>query len=170
MDIKLLKVLDAREERWIRRRMIVQKNKRCLITVTLCVPFNYRTSDEFYEIFLNLCREFWDILIYKGYKVYSEGYMRNEDGPAFFVSTEDNAFKIKKICAETEDTITGGRMLDIDVMDSEGNPISRSDIGLPPRKCFVCNKPASVCVSRKLHSSDEISAVVEQLKKQVNIV
>lgn len=167
MDMELLKVLEAREQRWKMRRELVEKRHTCLITITLCVPVIFRTDDEFYTLFMKLCNSFLEIFITRGYKAEFEGCIRGDDGPAFFISTETEAKEVKKVCVEAEETIPGGRMLDIDVMDSHGTPVDRSDIGLPPRKCFVCENPASVCVSRKLHSSEEISSRVQELKKQI---
>ena len=62
-----------------------------------------------------------------------------------------------------ERLLPGGRMLDIDVMDRQGEPVGREALGLPPRQCFVCRQPAAVCVSRKVHSREEVRQRVEEL-------
>lgn len=167
MDKELLTVLAAREQRWEMRKKLVRERGSCLITVTICAPVAYRTSDEFWVLFVEICNAFCKILTLNGYEWNSEGYIRNEDGPAFFISTNSDAFEIKRICIEAEETIPGARMLDIDVMDRHGTPVSRSDVGSPPRKCFICDKPAHFCVSRKTHTQDEIYAYVEKLKRQL---
>jgi phosphoribosyl-dephospho-CoA transferase len=56
-------------------------------------------------------------------------------------------------------------MLDIDVMDGEGTPVDRNALGLPPRRCFVCQQPAAACVARKIHTREEIDAQVEALRR-----
>ena len=56
-------------------------------------------------------------------------------------------------------------MLDIDVMDCQGEPVGRAALGLPPRRCFVCGEAAALCVSRKIHPKAEIDARVEQLRR-----
>ncbi|HWR60391.1 MAG TPA: citrate lyase holo-[acyl-carrier protein] synthase, partial [Clostridia bacterium] len=166
MDKELLSVLEAREQRWQLRKMLAEKRHSCLITVTLCIPVAFRTGEDFELIFQRLCRSFCDILESRGQSFSIEGHLRGSDGPAFFISTKAEAGMIKKICVEAEETIAGGRMLDIDVMDSRGTPVSRTDIGLPQRKCFICDKPAVSCVSRRLHSQEEVNAQVERLKRQ----
>lgn len=167
MDKELLKVLDSREKRWELRKKLVEKRHCCIITITLCIPIIFRTDEEFWMLFLQLCRRFFKTLISTVHQVRFEGCIRNDDGPAFFISTKADAKKIKKICVEFEESIPGGRILDIDVMDSNGIPIGRSNINLPPRKCFVCENPAMICVSRKLHSKEEIDFCVEQFKEQI---
>ncbi|MEG1942712.1 MAG: citrate lyase holo-[acyl-carrier protein] synthase, partial [Angelakisella sp.] len=73
---------------------------------------------------------------------------------------------IKHICVTAEEKIHGGRMLDIDVMDSSGTPVGRSQLGLPPRCCFVCHEPAAVCVSRRLHPTEEILRRAHELLEE----
>ncbi|MDV3426369.1 MAG: citrate lyase holo-[acyl-carrier protein] synthase [Bacillota bacterium] len=166
MDKDLLNVLYAREERWEMRKSLAEKCKGTIITITLCIPLAYRIGEELWPVFLKLCKAFYKILLSKDNSVHYEGCIRSYDGPAFFISTGAEAEEIKKICVYAEETIPGGRMLDIDVMDSDKKQIGRSDIGLPPRKCFICDSPAYLCVSRRLHSSEQVAVCVDKLKKE----
>lgn len=167
MEKELQKVLEAREQRWKMRKLLVENWRSTLITVTLCVPVKFRSSEEFGTIFQRLCKTFKEFLTAKDKMLSYESYIMNDDGPAFFIIVEAGAEEIKRICVDAEECIPGGRMLDIDVMNSGGVPVSRSDIGLPPRKCFICENPAALCVSRKLHLQDEIYTWVEQLKDEI---
>jgi len=63
---------------------------------------------------------------------------------------------------ETEESISGGRLLDIDVMNKDGAVVSRELLGFPPRKCFICDKPAIICASRRLHSQQELADAIEK--------
>ncbi|WHH61194.1 citrate lyase holo-[acyl-carrier protein] synthase [Petroclostridium sp. X23] len=166
---ELLKVLAAREQRWEMRRKLVKEKRRCLITVTLCIPIVYRTDDEFCTLFQYFCRTFLSSLILNGHHAYFEDYICGEDGPAFFISIETEAKSIKRICVKVEENVTGARMLDIDVMDIDGTPVGREDIAIAPRRCFICDNSAMVCVSKRRHSPDEISTCVEQLKEKMAV-
>ena len=44
---ELLRVLEAREERWNRRLALSRGSGRTLVTATLCLPVAYRTAPEF---------------------------------------------------------------------------------------------------------------------------
>ena len=167
VEENLEKVLAAREERWKKRRAFVKNHRICLITVTLCVPYKYRISDEFRSILTELCKKFYKELKSNFNDVKYEGHMQNDDGSAVFISSCQDARKIKRACVDAESSTIGGRIMDIDVMDSDGHPVNRSNIGLPPRKCFICGKPASVCTSRRLHSREEIYSYVEKLKTEI---
>ena len=44
-------------------------------------------------------------------------------------------------------------------------PISREAIGLPPRKCLLCDLPARVCMRAHTHSQAELLNTIEQMVK-----
>ena len=157
MNDELSKVLAAREKRWETRLSIVRTTKRSLITITLCLPVAFRTQEQYGQLFEQLCNQFRNRLFEEGIQTEFEGMLSGDDGFAFLLTTETEAGELKKHCVKAEEQITGGRMLDIDVMDAQGNPIGRSDIGLPPRLCFLCDHPAAICVAGKRHSKDEIA-------------
>lgn len=171
MDEALANVLAAREERWLRRLSLARDRQACLVTITLCLPVAYRTRPDYGGIFARLCDRFQEMLVLAGFAYRDEGTLEGADGPARLLTirmnadleTATEAATVKRFCVQAEDRLAGGRMLDIDVMDRDGNPIGRSDIGLPPRKCFVCDGPAAVCVSRKRHVREEIDRQVAGL-------
>ena len=167
VDKELLKVLEARERRWKTRKLLVEKRGACVITITLCLPIPFRIEEEFWTLFYKLCRAFYRNLVSKGHPVRFEGCIRSHDGPVFFISAKTKAMEIKKLCVEAEEVLPGGRILDIDVMDTDGTTVDRSDLMLPPRKCFICENPASICVSRRIHSINEITKFVKNTKKQI---
>ena len=167
MDKELMKVLEARELRWKMRKMLVKRECCTLITITLCVPVVFRTDEEFWTIFQKLCKRFYEFLDSCDYKANIQSYIRGNDGPAVFITINAEADMVKRLCVKAENTIPFGRILDIDVMDYEGKPIGRNDLSLPPRKCFICDNPAVLCVSRKLHTSEEIYSHVEKIKEQI---
>ena len=166
LDDELARVLAAREKRWEKRLALVTSRKSCLVTITLCLPVAYRTQVAYEALFHDLCDQFQKILMTNGIRISHEGFMTGEDGPACFLTTDTEASQVKQVCVAAEDSMPGGRMLDIDVMDREGNPIGRSELGLPPRKCFICEEPAAVCVSRKRHSKDELARQIAILTEQ----
>lgn len=155
---ELLRVLDAREERWNRRLALSRGTGRTLVTATLCLPVAYRTAPEFGALLRRLSSR-------EGLDLREEEPLDGADGPALFFTVSAPAATVKGRCVEAEDRLPGGRMLDIDVMDCQGEPVGRAALGLPPRRCFVCGEAAALCVSRKVHPKAEIDARVEQLRR-----
>lgn len=70
----------------------------------------------------------------------------------FLLSGRADAREIKKICCNIEE---GNRLLDIDVYNVKGC-VSRLDIGLSERKCFLCNNSACWCIFNQTHSTEEL--------------
>ena len=76
------------------------------------------------------------------------------------------ALDAKLIACGIEDGHRLGRLMDIDVITSDG-PVGRADIGLPERKCLLCSKPARYCMRARSHSVAELLAEVERLVREM---
>ena len=160
MSPELLQVLEAREARWQRRLALAQGRGRTLVTVTLCLPVAYRCDPA-----LGLFARLEGLFLTQEIPCRREEPLNGADGPALFLTVQAPAQQVKRLCVEAEERLPGGRMLDIDVMDGEGTPVDRNALGLPPRRCFVCQQPAAACVARKIHTREEIDAQVEALRR-----
>ena len=55
-----------------------------------------------------------------------------------------------------EDSVALGRLFDIDVIQTDGMKISRTDLGFSTRKCLICNQEAFVCSRARTHSVKEL--------------
>ena len=56
-----------------------------------------------------------------------------------------------------------GRLMDIDVIGPGRSPVSREEMGLPPRKCLLCNHPARYCMRARNHSTEELLIKIRQM-------
>ena len=61
----------------------------------------------------------------------------------------------KRAALELEERHPLGRLADFDVLSAGGTPLSRADLGLPPRRCFLCGEEAALCRRRFSHSLAE---------------
>ena len=66
----------------------------------------------------------------------------------------------KRIAVTIEDTHPLGRLFDIDVINSDGIPVARNDIGEKPRRCLVCEHEARYCMRMRWHTQEEIWAKI----------
>lgn len=72
------------------------------------------------------------------------------------------AEEVKRQCCELEERHPLGRLMDIDVMDSEG-PVSRTEVGFEARKCLLCDQPARVCMRAHAHTTEELLYRIEEM-------
>jgi holo-ACP synthase CitX len=71
--------------------------------------------------------------------------------------------RMKERCVGLESTLPWGRLIDLDVYDAEGHPVTRHGLGLPERTCLVCDEPARDCMRLGRHDEAELRARVETL-------
>jgi phosphoribosyl-dephospho-CoA transferase len=79
-----------------------------------------------------------------------------------FTATTDPR-RMKERCVALESAMPWGRLLDLDVYDAGGRPVTRRALGLPERKCLVCEEPARDCIRLGRHREAELRARVEAL-------
>lgn len=56
-----------------------------------------------------------------------------------------------------------GRLFDLDVLGADGVPLSRTALGLPPRRCLLCSQPAKLCARGRTHSMETLRHCTAQL-------
>lgn len=78
-----------------------------------------------------------------------------------FCGTEYEAVEAKKCAVALEEVSNCGRIIDIDIITASGS-ISRNSIGLPSRKCILCEKDAKECAREGKHSLEKLRATVIQ--------
>lgn len=163
MDSTLHRILEAKEYRWSQRVSLAKNSKKTVICITMCTPYSIRTSSNYKYVYDEFIVKFIGFFNKMNIKVVTLENKNTEDGEYTLFICDEDALKIKEATVKAEEGIKGGRLFDIDVMDSEGNQISRSDINLPSRLCLVCNKNAFICIKEKSHSKDEVTDKVIEI-------
>ena len=158
-------VLSAREARW-RRRMELAADAPSLVSLTLCLPLPLRTAHEAKQFLKRTADRLEKDLREAGLEPAEEESLDGEDGLTVFISCRSRAEKLKLFCVNEEETLPAGRLLDMDVTGRGGRIVGRAELGLPPRKCFLCGRPAAECVAGSRHAPEEISAFAENMLKE----
>ncbi len=82
-------------------------------------------------------------------------------------------FDAKRLACSIEDGHPLGRLMDIDVIvPSEGvfcsseveiQPLGREALGLPPRKCLLCDNDVRICMRARTHTTEELLAKISEM-------
>ncbi|WP_025821277.1 citrate lyase holo-[acyl-carrier protein] synthase [Shewanella marina] len=72
------------------------------------------------------------------------------------------AKSLKTQLISLEQSLPLGRLMDIDVIDSSGRPVSRRAIGYSARQCLICEHSAKDCGRNKRHSLAQLQAAIEE--------
>ena len=70
-----------------------------------------------------------------------------------------DAAEVKRACERLEDAFPAARLFDFDVLNADGEKLSRKE----PRKCLVCGGPAAVCARSRAHGLEAIKAATDAL-------
>ncbi len=84
------------------------------------------------------------------------------------IVVDEDARRLKKIALKIENTHILGRFMDIDVIDSDKMQISRKDMGVSIRRCFLCENDAKLCARSARHSLDELLLFIHNQVLQYN--
>lgn len=69
----------------------------------------------------------------------------------------------KRVAVSIEETHPLGRLFDLDIITTNGIPISRTDLGLPARSCLLCGEEARICMRAHRHSPEELQNKITEL-------
>ncbi len=162
----LAAMLEARETRW-QRRLQLAENAASLVSLTLCVPLPFRTVPEAKALLFRAGERLRTALRDEGFVPRPAEITDGADGAAVFLPCEGEPEAVKRFCVRFEEELPAGRLLDIDVMKQDGTAVGRAELGLPPRRCFLCGRPAAECVAGVRHGPEEIAAFVrEKLREE----
>ncbi|MET0012691.1 MAG: citrate lyase holo-[acyl-carrier protein] synthase [Sedimenticola sp.] len=84
-------------------------------------------------------------------------------GPYCIFSTMMSLETVKSACVEIEESAPAARLIDLDVYGPGACRIGRAEMGLPSRRCLLCDDSATDCI--RLHRHDQ-----ESLKRHVSLL
>lgn len=74
--------------------------------------------------------------------------------------------ELKRLTVGIEEAHPLGRLLDIDVFGLGAAPVGRTELGLAPRRCLVCDRPAHECVRSRRHPLSDVRAHIASLVRK----
>lgn len=151
-SVTLNEILERREKRVkIQESLLMRFSGTTLISFSMNIPGCVKTWGNLEDVFLKAVSNLEDE--FRG-RIILERVDLLKTGPECFIVTYEDRLSVKKVTAEYEESSDHGRLLDIDVLTSEGK-VSRKDLGYPGRKCFLCDKDAFICRRESNHTMDE---------------
>ena len=149
-QVTLEQMLSAREERVLRQKNLLSKYDCPVICFTMNIagpvkhtPLIERAFDEGIKILENSLSRI---------KINDKIRIVASTGCEMLLSADAEASFLKEICIKAEDFAPIGRLFDMDVLDTNGEKLSRDNL----RGCLVCGAPGRGCSARRLHSADEL--------------
>jgi len=153
-------ILESRE-RLYRTQLELLTRWPAVVTVGLSLPGGYSIY-PWEELFAGALLSAKSVLDRTGVTVGEEMRLDTAAGPCSLLATEGDGRFIKAEMVFLEQSQPQGRLWDIDVMTSEG-PIDRAALGLPPRKCLVCDSDAHLCRKLGAHAPQDVISAARKV-------
>lgn len=133
------------------------ENIKSVLSFKLNIAGEIKNNSYIYEIFLIGESQ----IINQMNKYISLRTINLATGPELFIASSEDSMILKERMISIEDTKLG-RLFDIDIYDRYGQ-VSRKDLELPERKCFLCNNSAKSCSRSRRHSLTDILSWTDKL-------
>jgi len=162
MDKSIEELLLAKDRR---RELRMQRLERGCITLSfnLNIPGLPKSTDSFHAFFSTCLLEFKNFLLSHRIVIDDTTIHNKIDAAGDFflaevVDSDYTAIQIKQFCETFESNHPVGRLIDVDVVDGKGEPISSGKA----KTCFFCdNAPAIYCMRKQAHDYAAMRMKVE---------
>ena len=148
----LEEVLAFREHVYgLQRNFLKNMEQGCLVSFGMNIPGPVKTNSQ----------------IWKAYRLGRKKIEQRirELGTVYLLGVSD-ACVIKREMVKLEETYPLGRLFDIDVIGRDGLSVSRSQLGMVPRKCLLCDREAKLCARSRRHCIEDLQQAVCDLLDQ----
>lgn len=158
------KILEDREERYHFVLDLIDQYKLPVI----CGKVNYPGTDKNTDIAKGIFHILKDRLnlAFKEYTVFSKT-MTGYDGESLILVVNMDKLEAKRIGTSIEEESRLGRLFDIDIYIEGGRSVSRSELGLPSRKCIICGEDPRICRKLDRHTTSDILKEIENIYEQI---
>lgn len=153
MEVTLLEILQAREQRVARQKDFLEKGHPVVsFSMNIAGPVKKTPATQrafFYGV--GLLRENLPIL--------EEELVLEHTGCEGLFSVAAEPEKIKELCTKLEEQTPIGRLFDMDVLTADGEKLTRK----VQRGCLVCGRPGRECAATRAHSVEDLQAATYRL-------
>lgn len=161
--VTLPQLLASRDARQARQRAWIERYAIPLVSFTVVAPGPIKDSELTRRVFNLGIRTLRQRAASHGWEIKKQLCLPQPTGPEGYMAIAAPEAQLKLDAVDLEQTQLAGRLWDIDVFDERGRLLSRSDLGLPPRKCLLCEQEASICARTRTHPLAELIARMEAL-------
>ena len=162
-EATLMEVLDNRERRVMRQKQLLAQYQNTLICFTMNIPGPIKYNEWIAAGHALGKQQLLDMLQSSRIPLLHQEEHIAVTGCESFLIVDAPADAVKKLTVQLEDSCDLGRLYDMDVISALGEKQSREQMGLPGRKCLICDQPASVCGPVRAHSAAQLWQRTEQI-------
>lgn len=162
IEVTVADMMNAREARACAQRALLARHPGAsLVCLTMNVAGPVKTTREIERAFAWGEEQVRAVLA--PYAMPFAHAIHEKTGPEAIFCVKAEAEELKRRLCALEDGAPLGRLLDIDVIGPDGEKRSRTELGLPARRCLLCGQAAPVCARSRAHSVQQLRARTEAI-------
>lgn len=159
-NVALPTMLARREARSLEQQAFLNAHSSPLVSFSMNIPGPIKTNPQIRKAF-TLGR---NILLARlaeiGATILEASEVHEITGDELLLAVKNaSPSQLKDIAVEIEESSSLGRLYDIDVLDAQGQKLSRQSF----RKCLICEKQAQECARSRTHSVKDMQKAVDKL-------
>ena len=168
-EVSLAQMLDARERRSAAQARLIARAPKgsSLLSMTLRIPGPHKTSAVLVRVFEDLRSSVHNAL--GPARLIGHIELGGATGPELLELVDIGAVSLQRTMVSIEQTHPLGSLVDLDVFDTalgELRPLSRTTLGVAPRRCFVCGGQAKACARSRAHTVAQLEAKITSIIKE----
>lgn len=166
MDVTLLEMLEARENRALRQRQLREQYGKTLICYTMNIAGPVKNSPQIRAGFLLGLRLLERQLSAAGVEVVHREQIQEKTGNEAMLVVNREPMAVKALTVALEDGTTLGRLLDLDILRPDGSKVDRQELGLEGRTCLICGGMAQACARSRTHTVAQLQEKTGRLLEE----
>ena len=167
----LYQVLANKEQRIEHVTKLLTDNPQAVVCVLKCnIPGPIKTNANIVALFKKGATTLQALLVEHEINIMQAEELNIITGPeGFYLIEHTEPTRVKEIAIlfETEKL---GRLFDADIYYLDENKhlasMSRTELGAPLRRCFICEQPAKQCAGRRVH---QVEALQQKIVEILNV-
>lgn len=165
MEVSLLQILEARENRVLRQKELLARFGKPLICFTMNIAGPVKRTDLICQGFRLGCGFLEAQLKGEGIPILFSQHEEAETGCQAFYVVDCAPARAKALCLQIEEEQPVGRLFDMDVLAPDGSKEARAI----PRKCLLCDQPAQICGRSRAHTVEALQHRTNELLREAVI-
>jgi len=162
-------MLAAREVRAARQAAAIAQFGRPLVSMTIVMPGPEKDGYLALRTMMTALQEMDDLINASNWPLISRRVLWPKTGPEAIYVVDADAESLKLGAIFLEERYPIGRLWDIDIITTAGAPLSRTQMGMPARRCLLCDQPAHECGRSRRHSLPELLKQIQQMVNDLDL-
>ena len=161
--IGLQQMLAARERRVARQAAALTRFERPLVSITVVTPGPIKDGAVPRRVLSEALRAIDLMCRIRKWPALSREVFWLDTGPEALYVVEVESWRLKSTVVKLEDRHPLGRLWDLDVIAPGQRVLSRKELGFPPRRCLVCERPAFECGRSRRHPFIDLLNTIDMI-------